>query len=131
MSKMNSEVKKLLEETKTWVLSTCAEKPNAIPVFFTAIQNDSLVLFDVFMNKTLLNLEKNDNVAVTVFNDSTLQGYQLKGKAVYTKDAALLEKGNAATSKFHLTTKGAVVVEVKDVYVLTPGPNNGKTCNEV
>ncbi|MFP3153489.1 hypothetical protein LQZ18_03510 [Lachnospiraceae bacterium ZAX-1] len=77
MSNLNSEVKKLLEETKTWVLS---------------------------------------------------KGYQLKGKAIYSKDAVLLEKGNTITSKFKLTAKGALIVEVKDVYVLTPDPDNGKTC---
>jgi hypothetical protein len=34
---------------------------------FTDMQNGSLILFDVFMNKTLHNLEGNSNVAVTVF----------------------------------------------------------------
>ena len=33
MGNLNADVKKLLEETKTWVLSTCDDKPNAVPVF--------------------------------------------------------------------------------------------------
>ena len=131
MGKLNSKVKQLLEETKPWVLSTCGEEPNAIPVFFTALQDDSLVLFDVFMNKTLDNLQKNNNVAVTVFDSTTLQGYQLKGKGTYSTNSILLEKGNAATSKFNLTAKGTLIVEVEIAYVLTPGPDNGKTCSEI
>ena len=73
MGNLNADVKKLLEETKTWVLSTCDDKPNAVPVFFTSVDDSELIVFDVFMVKTLDNIKKNSNVAITVFNDSTLQ----------------------------------------------------------
>lgn len=126
MGNLNSQVTKLLEETKTWVLSTCGEKPNAVPVFFTSMKDGALVLYDVFMNKTLDNIKKNDNVAVTVFNDSTLQGYQIKGTAKYTTENSLVEEGNAITSKFNLPTKGALIVQAQEVYILSPGPDNGK-----
>ncbi|NLT58950.1 MAG: pyridoxamine 5'-phosphate oxidase family protein [Clostridiales bacterium] len=126
MGKLHSDVKKLLEEAKTWVLSTCDDKPNAVPVFFTSAKDDELVIFDVFMAKTLDNIKKNSQVAITVFNDSTMQGYQVKGIAQYSSDASLIEAGNAVTGNFNLTTKGAVIVQPQEVYVLSPGPDNGK-----
>ena len=84
------------------------------------------MIFDVFMVKTLDNIKKNSNVAITVFNDSTLQGYQVKGVACYSIDKSLIEAGNVATSQFNLTTKGALVVKPEVAYILSPGPDNGK-----
>ncbi|MDR1271920.1 MAG: pyridoxamine 5'-phosphate oxidase family protein [Clostridiales Family XIII bacterium] len=122
----SEEVKRLLQETKVWVLSTCDEKPNAIPVFFTSVKGDELIIFDVFMSKTLENLNRNSNVSVTVFSDSTMEGYQIKGIARHSTDTSLLDEGNAAAAALGLSVKGALVIAPQEIYVLTPGPDNGK-----
>ncbi|QGZ99229.1 pyridoxamine 5'-phosphate oxidase family protein [Dehalobacter restrictus] len=127
MSILNENVSKLLNEAKTWTIATIGETPNAVPILFKKVRTDeSLVLFDVFMQKTLDNIVKNNNVAVTVYNESTLEGYQIKGTAEYSTAKDLVDEGNAATSAFKLTTKGAVIVKIKQVIVLTPGPDIGK-----
>lgn len=126
MKKLNENVTKLLEETKAWILATCGDGPNAVAVFFTEVEDGRLVVYDVFMKKTLANLAQNNKVAITVYSDQTLEGYQIKGTAAYSTDAALLEKGNAMASKFNLTVKGALLVDADQVYVLTPGPSNGQ-----
>jgi hypothetical protein len=56
----------------------------------------------------------------------TLTGYQLKGTAQYSTDQPLVEEGNAITKNYNLTTKGAVIVNIDKVIVLSPGPDNGK-----
>ncbi|UWG97626.1 MAG: pyridoxamine 5'-phosphate oxidase family protein [Candidatus Dehalobacter alkaniphilus] len=127
MSILNENVSKLLNEAKTWTIATLGETPNAVPILFKKVRTDeSLVLFDVFMQKTLDNIVKNNNVAVTVYNESTLEGYQIKGTAEYSTAKDLVDEGNTATSAFKLTTKGAVIVKIKQVIVLTPGPDIGK-----
>lgn len=127
MGKLNEKAKKFLNETKTWILATTDDTPNAVPIFFKRIDDeDNLILFQVFMNKTIQNIQKNACVAVTVYNDETLQGYQLKGSATYTTDASLVAAGNAISSAFKLTTKGAVIIRVNETIILTPGVDNGK-----
>ena len=126
MGKLNNEVIKMLEETKVWVVSTCGEKPNAIPVAFHMVKDNDLIVLDVFMEITLDNIQNNKNIAITVFNDSTLQGYQVKGIASYSTDASLIEMGNNVTSALGLTTKGVLTIKPEEAYVLTPGPDVGK-----
>lgn len=126
MSRIPASVKDFINETKSVVFSTADGAPNSSVIFFKTVnEQDQIVLFDVFMKKNLLNLAKNPEVSIVVFNDATLRGYQLKGKAVYTTDAALVAAGNNVTSGFKLTTKGVVVVDVETVYNLSPGPNVG------
>ncbi|ADK16803.1 pyridoxamine 5'-phosphate oxidase family protein [Clostridium ljungdahlii] len=126
MNKLDENVKKLLNESKAWIMSTMDTTPNAVPILFKKMDNeDNLILFDVFMKKSIENIKKNSQIAITIYNDETLEGYQLKGTATYSIDSKLLEEGNSITSKINLTTKGAVIVNVKETFILTPGPNNG------
>lgn len=124
---MVNNVKKLLSNSKIWVMSTKDDSPNAVPILFKKIaDDDSLVLYDVFMKKSIDNIKKNSLVSVTIYDENTLEGYQLKGTGTYTADKAIVEEGNAMTSKFKLVTKGAVIVKANETYILTPGGDNGK-----
>jgi predicted pyridoxine 5'-phosphate oxidase superfamily flavin-nucleotide-binding protein len=128
MVKLNDTVKKLLDSVKTLVIATQGETPNVVPIFFKkVVGDDELILFDVFMNTTIVNIKKNGKAAVSFYNDETLEGYQIKGDAFYTTDVGLVSEGNSITTKFNLTTKGAVTIKVREVIVCTPGPNVGKT----
>lgn len=128
MGKLNQKAENFLKETKTWILTTTAgDTPNAVPIFFKKIDEEgNIVLFDVFMNKTIQNIQKNGCVAVTAYNDEIWQGYQLKGSATYTTDAAIVAEGNTISSAFKMTTKGAVIIRVKETIILSPGADNGK-----
>ncbi|MBE6831510.1 pyridoxamine 5'-phosphate oxidase family protein [Clostridium sp. KNHs216] len=128
MPKLNDAVKKLLESAKTWVIATQGETPNAVPILFKkVVGDDELVLFDVFMDTTIANIKKSGEAAISVYNDETLEGYQIKGDAAYTTDATLVAAGNSITSGFQLTTKGAVSLKIREVIVCTPGPDIGKS----
>lgn len=37
MGKLNEKIKDFLNETKTWILATTDETPNAVPIFFKRI----------------------------------------------------------------------------------------------
>ena len=127
MGKLNNDVKAFLNENAIWVFSTCGDVPNAIPIFFKKVDaQGNIILFDVFMKKSLANLAQNNKIALTVFNAQTLQGYQIKGIATYSTDAAFIKEGNERTSQMNLETKGAVIVDVQEVYVQSPGADVGK-----
>jgi len=128
MSKLDNNVKSLFNNSKVWHISTMSDTPNVVPILFKKIdENDNLILFDVFMKKTIDNIGKNGKIALSAYNLETLEGYQLKGAAKYSSDAALIEEGNSVTKNFNLTTKGALIVTVEQAIVLTPGPDIGKT----
>lgn len=127
MYNLNSGVRALLEKRTEWVLATESDgNPNCIPVFFTKVLSDgTLAIGDAFMNKTLKNIEKNDRIAISVF-EMPPQGYQIKGIAKYVTSGSVVEAMNAAASAFGLACKGALIVEINEVYVTSPGPDVGK-----
>ncbi len=127
MQKLNNDVKVLLNDEKIWILSTMGDTPNAIPVLFKKVSDDdTLILFDVFMKESIKNIQKNAKIAVTVYDLNTLTGYQLKGIAQYSASAVFIKEGNAMTKNFNLETKGAVIISIENIIVLSPGPDNGK-----
>lgn len=59
MKTFNAEVKTFLDANKMWVLATAGDTPNVVPVYFTKVLNDNrLMLVDVFMKKTIENIKK-------------------------------------------------------------------------
>lgn len=127
MNKLDDNVKSLLNNSKAWHIATMDDMPNVVPVLFKTIdENDNLILFDVFMNKTANNIKKNGKIAITVYDMEILKGYQLKGSAQYSTEQALVDGGNTVTKNFGLETKGAVIVKVSQIIITSPGPDNGK-----
>jgi len=128
MKALNSEVKAFLDANKMWVLATAGNIPNAVPIYFTKVLDDNrLMLVDVFMKKTLENIKNNPKVAVAVYNAEKLQGYQLKGTATYLSEGPLVNQGNTMASALKLTAKGVITINVEEVLVTSPGPDIGKS----
>ena len=99
MYQLNERVSALFNKTKNCTLSTNGEYPNTIVIMFKEINaQGEILLCDVFMNKTLANLEKDAHVSVVVYEG--LEGYQIKGVMIVTPESA---------------------------EVLTPGPEVGKS----
>lgn len=89
MYQLNERVSALFNKTKNCTLSTNGEYPNTIVIMFKEINaQGEILLCDVFMNKTLANLEKDAHVSVVVYEG--LEGYQIKGTARWTDDADLV-----------------------------------------
>lgn len=128
MKALNSEVKAFLDANKMWILATAGNIPNVVPIYFTKVLDDNrLMLVDVFMNKTLENIKNNPKVAIAVYNAEKLQGYQLKGTATYLAEGPLVNQGNAMAAALKLTAKGVITIDVEEVVVTSPGPDIGKS----
>lgn len=122
-------VKKVLAENM-WDLATCSDnQPNVVPVAFKDVTADGkLVIGDVFLKTTLKNLQANGGkIAISVYNATSLEGYQIKGTAEYVTSGELVETfKNAVETMFHgaATAKGALIVTPEQVIVTTPGAEN-------
>ncbi|MGD6932716.1 MAG: pyridoxamine 5'-phosphate oxidase family protein [Candidatus Bathyarchaeia archaeon] len=67
-------------------------KPNVVPMGLVEPVDDSTIMIvDVRMNKTRRNLSENEQVAVAVTDSAKLLAYQLKGKANVITSGALFD----------------------------------------
>lgn len=129
---MLSETVKKLLKSSMWDLATCADgNPNVVPVAFKDITEDGkLLVGDVFLETTLSNLRANDGkIAISAYDAQTLEGYQIKGRAVYETEGAVVDTFRAIVEKLFYgaeTAKGALVITPESVIVTTPGANNKK-----
>ncbi len=128
---MNENVKKLLEE-QMWDLATCADGiPNVVPVAFKKVlDNGKLAVGDVFLETTLKNIQKNEGkIAISAYDPKKLEGYQIKGTAVYLAEGEVVEDfRKMVEAMFHgaATAKGALLITPEQVIVTTPGEDNKK-----
>jgi len=126
---MNKNVEKLLKE-KTWFLGTYDKEPNVVPVLFKDVTPEGkLLVGDVFLATTLENIKTNGKIAVSVCDDKTLEGYQIKGTAVHLTAGPVVEtfkKIVSDTFKGAVTAKGALEITPDTIIVTTPGPDNKK-----
>lgn len=126
---MNESVQKLLKE---WDLATCANgEPNVVPVAFKDVLPDGrLAVGDVFLETTLKNLAAdNGKIAISVYDAKSLEGYQIKGKAEYVTEGAVVETFKKIVEQVFnggATAKGALLITPEKVIVTTPGANNKK-----
>lgn len=122
-------VKKVLAENMQ-DLATCSDnQPNVVPVAFKDVTADGkLVIGDVFLETTLKNLQTNGGkISISVYNATSLEGYQIKGTAEYVTSGELVETfKKAVETMFHgaATAKGALIVTPEQVIVTTPGAEN-------
>lgn len=132
MKKLNENAAALLNNQSIWYLGTFGAEPNAVPVFFKAIAEDgTLLVADVFMNKTLRNVEANGKISISACDAQTMEGYQLKGTAVHLKQGEEVEAfkkivGGAFDGA--LKCKGVLKITPEKIFVTTPGPRNGEAC---
>lgn len=128
---MNENVLRLLKESM-WDLATCADgEPNVVPVAFKDVTPEGkLVVGDVFLETTLKNILADDGkIAISVYDPKSLEGYQIKGRAEYIKEGALVDTFKAMVEKMFngaATAKGALVITPEKVIVTTPGADNKK-----
>ena len=128
---MNDSVKKLLKESM-WDLATCANgDPNVVPVAFKDVTPDGkLVVGDVFLDTTLKNLAANGgNIAISVYDAKSLEGYQIKGIAEYVTEGEVVKTFKAMVEQMFnggATAKGALIITPEKVIVTTPGADNKK-----
>ena len=128
---MNEAVKDILKNCM-WDLATCANgEPNVVPVAFKDITDDGkLIVGDVFLQTTLDNLKANDGkIAISAYDAQKLQGYQIKGTAVYVTEGPVVDTFKKIVEdmfKGAAMAKGALVITSERIIVTTPGADNKK-----
>ena len=102
--------------------------PNVVPIGFARpIGEDTILIADNYMNKTLQNLEKNPQISL-VTKDATKCPFQFKGSVLIYESGKyfdmVTEWGENAMTK--LTPKAAILMKVEEIYSIQPGPDAGK-----
>jgi predicted pyridoxine 5'-phosphate oxidase superfamily flavin-nucleotide-binding protein len=131
MAKITDEMKDIANKTKGFALATATKDgdPHVIPVGFSKVLSDNEVLLvDVFMKKTLENIEANPKVAVSVWDYDGMKGYEFKGNARIETSGKAFEDGvKMVKSMFpKFDARAAVVVRVDSIFITSPGPEAGK-----
>lgn len=126
---MEEKVVKILKE-QIWYLATYAEEPNAVPVLFKTVTEDGkLLVGDVFLETTLKNIRKNGKIAVSACSSETMEGYQIKGTAVYVTEGTVVDTFKTMVSdalQGAAAAKGALIITPECIIVTSPGPDNKK-----
>lgn len=118
-------------QNNIWDIATCADnEPNVVPVGFKNVTADGkLTVGDVFLATTLQNIAVNGRIAISAYDGKTMEGYQVKGSAVYVTEGEVVEAYKAAVSAMFngaATAKGALIITPEQVIVTTPGADNKK-----
>jgi hypothetical protein len=133
MALLNERMKEIFAKQGTFVLGTADLNgvPNVVPVGAVKILDDETILIsDQFFHKTLNNLRENPKVAISFWE--TGEGYQIKGKAsihtegkIYEQTAEWIRKRSEEIGR-PIKSKGAIVIKITAIYVVTPGSKAGQ-----
>jgi len=133
MAQMSARMREIFEKQQVVVLATATKNgvPNVIPITAKKILDDETILVsDQFFSKTLANLKENPQASVTIWDN--LEGYQIKGSvAIETsgprfKETAQWIEEMGKSLNLPLKSKGAVILNITDIYSVSPGPEAGK-----
>ena len=133
MAKMTERMKELFNNVPVAVLSTATIDgiPNAVPVGAKKIiDSETILISNQFFNKTLANMQANPHVSVTYWEGR--EGYQLKGIVTIETSGQRYEDTvkwitELSTKSGHpVKSKGAVILQIEEIYGLAPGPGAGK-----
>ena len=131
MAKIPQEIKEFIRGKMAWVSTASLDgTPNATPKgSIQVIDDEHLVFADLFSNKTRENLKANPKVAVTVIEEKSLKGYQLKGTGEMITTGPIFEQVAERVKKASNVMpplKYVVKITVDSIYDQSVGPEAGK-----
>jgi predicted pyridoxine 5'-phosphate oxidase superfamily flavin-nucleotide-binding protein len=131
MVKIPKEVQEFMQGKVAWVATSSPEGvPNVTPKgTVRVIDDEHLVFADLFSRKTRENLLKNPQVAVTVIEEKSHKGFQIKGTAELLKAGQLFDQMAAELKKAPMKLPPAtyvVKITVEAVFDQSVGPEAGK-----
>jgi len=133
MAKITEEMTGIVDQAKVVALATATKvgKPNVVPVAYKKVfSDDELLLVDIFMGKTEENIKANTKVAVSAWYrvSGVSKGYQFKGNARIEISGRAFNEGTrmVKATEPELNPKGAVIIKVDSIYIISPGPDAGK-----
>ena len=127
--KIPDEVKKIFKNEKCHQLATVSAEgiPNISNIGGKYLRDDdSIVVVDNYMKKTVTNALSNPNVSILIRREKV--SYQIKGKCRYVTSGLEYEEAKkwmkAVAEKY--PAKGALIITVEDIFDSSTGPNAGK-----
>jgi predicted pyridoxine 5'-phosphate oxidase superfamily flavin-nucleotide-binding protein len=112
---ITSEAKKLIEENPVAIATCVFDKPNiSVAAYIKVIDDNTLVITDNYMAKTVSNINKNNKIEIAVW-DKDWVGYKISGKASYETTGKWLEFVQKMSENKGLPAKGAILVTVNEI----------------
>jgi predicted pyridoxine 5'-phosphate oxidase superfamily flavin-nucleotide-binding protein len=108
-----------------WVATSDEDQPHLVPVCFVkALDEDSLLIGNVFIKQTVRNVAVNPKIALGVaFKQDGWDGFLLKGRARVLRDGILFsgfKKEVLERSNGKRVLESALLMDVDSVYSLKP-----------
>ena len=131
MFKIPQEIQEFIKGKMAWVATASSDGiPNSTPKGSVQVIDDShLVFADLFSRKTRENLKVNTKVAVTVVDEKTYKGYQLKGVAELLTAGPIFDQVSEQLKKAPMKlppVRYVVKITVDSIYDQSVGPDAGK-----
>lgn len=131
MPKLNEAVKSVIAKTKIFPVATASKNgvPNVVPFAFVKVYDeDTILLADNFMNKSLNNLKENPEMAICVWDTESNQSYQIKGPVTIVTSGKVFEETVQWVKGVmeQMAPKSALLLKAAHVYVCQPGSDLGK-----
>lgn len=119
---LSTKIAKTLTDATAKALATTGEHGiNVVPVSILKVNDDSIWLFDFFMDKTITNITTNTDVALTAWTD--MIGVQIKAVATYHTEGAEFDAAVAwvKTQNPDRVTRGLLILKPTAVFDISPG----------
>ena len=131
MIKIPQEIQEFIKGKMAWVATASTDgMPNSTPKgSVQVIDGSHLVFADLFSRKTRENLKANTKVAVTVVDEKTYKGYQLKGIAELLTTGPIFDQVAEQLKKAPMKlppVNYVVRITVDSIYDQSVGPDAGK-----
>lgn len=132
MPKLNANISEIFSKTAIFSVATASKDglPNVVPMSFVKIHDteDTILIADNLMNKGLKNIEENPWIALSVWDTTLNQAYQIKGSAKIIRSGREFDDATAWVEKAFpgLKPKSAILLKVTNIYNCQPGPDLGK-----
>ena len=131
MKKIPQEIQEFIKGKMAWVATASPDGiPNATPKGSVQVIDDEHMVFaDLFSLKTRENLKANPKVAVTVVDEKTYKGYQLKGTGELLTSGPIFDQVVEQLKKAPMKlppVNYVVKITVDSIYDQSVGPDAGK-----
>lgn len=117
-----SSVTDMLTNAKSRALASLGDDGiNVVPVSMLKVNQNSIWLFDFFMDKTAKNILRHPNVALSVWID--MKGVQIKGSCAYITEGESFMEAVAWVKEKNPSrvVKGLIEITPTKIYDISPG----------
>lgn len=126
--KIPANIRDIIDKERMHQLATASKdgEPNCsyVGAKYT-LDDETIIIVDNFMKKTLMNILENPRVAIVVIRDK--EAYQIKGKCEYLTSGTIYEEDRKwmKTRGDRFPAKGALLIRVTDIFYSTSDEKAG------